>query len=100
MAKVELFGVQQERLYIEAPQQRLSQLGLNMNQVLAQLGQQNAVAAAGSVHGDGEQMRVRVQGQFGALEDLRAMPIQAASGQQLRLGDIAQVWFIGSNSCA
>ncbi|PAT31443.1 multidrug transporter AcrB [Vandammella animalimorsus] len=92
VAKVELFGVQQERLYIEAPQQRLSQLGLNMNQVLAQLGQQNAVAAAGSVHGDGEQVRVRVQGQFGALEDLRAMPIQAASGQQLRLGDIAQVW--------
>ena len=43
VAKVELFGVQDEKLYIEVSQNRLSQLGLDMNQVLAQLGQQNAV---------------------------------------------------------
>ncbi|KKW68728.1 multidrug transporter AcrB [Lampropedia cohaerens] len=92
VAKVELFGEQPQRIYIEAPQQRLSQLGLNMNEVLQQLGQQNAVASAGSVHGADEQVRVRIEGQFEALEDLRAMPIRAASGQQLRLGDIARVW--------
>lgn len=38
--KVELFGVQDEKLYIEISQQRLSQLGLDMGQVLQQLGQQ------------------------------------------------------------
>ncbi|MDH5859096.1 efflux RND transporter permease subunit [Lampropedia aestuarii] len=92
VAKVELFGEQEERIYIEAPQQRLSQLGLNIPEVLNQLGQQNAVTPAGSVHSVGEQVRIRVQGQFDALEDLRAMPIRAASGQQLRLGDIAEVW--------
>jgi hypothetical protein len=43
VAKVELFGVQDEKLYIEISQKRLAQLGLDMNQVLAQLGQQNAV---------------------------------------------------------
>jgi multidrug efflux pump len=41
--KVELMGVQDEKLFIEISQKRLSQLGLDMNQVLAQLGQQNAV---------------------------------------------------------
>ncbi|RMX05944.1 efflux RND transporter permease subunit [Corticibacter populi] len=91
VAKIELFGEQDERIYIEAPQGRLSQLGLNMNEVLAQLGQQNAVAAAGAVQGPGEQVLIRVEGQFGAIEDLRAMPIRAAGGQQLRLGDIAEV---------
>ena len=39
VAKVELFGVQDEKVYIELSQRRLSQLGLDMNQVLGQLGQ-------------------------------------------------------------
>ncbi|MDP0977889.1 hypothetical protein, partial [Klebsiella pneumoniae] len=37
VAKVELFGVQDEKVYIELSQRRLSQLGLDMNQVLGQL---------------------------------------------------------------
>ena len=43
VAKVELFGVQDEKLYVEISQKRLAQLGLDMNAVLAQLAQQNAV---------------------------------------------------------
>ena len=49
MAKVELFGAQEEKIYIEISQKRLAQLGLGLNQVLAQLGQQNAVESAGAV---------------------------------------------------
>ena len=91
VAKVELFGVQDEKLFIEVSQKRLSQLGLDMNQVLAQLGQQNAVESAGVIQTNQDQVQVRVDGQFNAIEELRAMPIRAASGRQLRLGDIAQV---------
>ena len=91
VAKVELFGVQDEKLFIEISQKRLSQLGLDMNQVLAQLGQQNAVESAGTVQTPQDQVQVRVGGQFNAIEDLRAMPIRGASGRQLRLGDIAEV---------
>jgi multidrug efflux pump len=46
VAKVELFGVQDEKLFIEVSQKRLALLGLDMNAVLAQLGQQNAVESA------------------------------------------------------
>ncbi len=91
VAKVELFGVQDEKLYIEISQSRLSQLGLDMNQVLAQLGQQNAVESAGIVQTPQDQLQVRVAGQFRAMEDLSAMPIRGASGAQLRLGDIATI---------
>ncbi|MDY0106734.1 MAG: efflux RND transporter permease subunit [Giesbergeria sp.] len=91
VAKVELFGVQDEKLYIEISQKRLSQLGLDMNAVLAQLGQQNAVESAGVVQTPLDQVQVRVAGQFQAIEDLRAMPIRGASGAQLRLGDIAEI---------
>jgi multidrug efflux pump subunit AcrB len=91
VAKVELFGVQDEKLFIEISQKRLAQLGLDMNQVLAQLGQQNAVEGAGAFETPHDQVLVRVGGQFNAIEDLRAMPIRGPSGAQLRLSDIADV---------
>jgi len=89
--KVELFGVQDEKLYVEISQKRLAQLGLDMNAVLAQLGQQNAVESAGTLQTPLDVVQIRVAGQFQAIEQLRGMPIRAANGSQLRLGDIAQV---------
>ncbi|MDW5443139.1 efflux RND transporter permease subunit [Polaromonas sp. SM01] len=91
VAKVEQFGVQDEKLYIEISQKRLAQLGLDFNQVLNQLGQQNAVESAGAVQTPLDVVQVRVAGQFAAVEQLRAMPIRGASGNQLRLGDIAEI---------
>ncbi len=91
VAKVELFGVQDERLYVEISQQRLAQLGLDMSQVLAQLGQQNAVESAGTIQTPLDVVQLRVAGQFTAVEQLRAMPIRGSSGNQLTLGDIAQI---------
>lgn len=91
VAKVELFGVQDEKVFVEISQKRLAQLGLDMPQVLSQIGQQNAVDSAGLVRTPQDTVQVRVAGAFGSLDDLRALPIRGASGQQLRLGDIAQV---------
>ncbi|MDI1239469.1 MAG: efflux RND transporter permease subunit [Polaromonas sp.] len=91
VAKVEQFGVQDEKLYIEISQKRLAQLGLDFSQVLSQLGQQNAVESAGAVQTPLDVVQVRVAGQFEAVEQLRAMPIRGTSGSQLRLGDIAEV---------
>jgi multidrug efflux pump subunit AcrB len=89
--KVELFGVQDEKLYIEISQKRLAQLGLDMNQVLAQLSQQNAIEGAGTMQTPLDVLQVRVAGQFEAVEDLRAMPIRGSSGNQIRLDDIADI---------
>lgn len=91
VAKVELFGVQDEKLYIEISQRRLAELGLDMNAVLAQLGQQNVVESAGAVQTPLDVVQVRVAGQFKAIEELRVMPIRGSSGAQLRLGDIASI---------
>jgi len=90
VAKVELFGVQDEKLFIEISQKRLAQLGLDLNAVLAQLGQQNAVESAGGVQTPLDVVQVRVAGQFKAVQELRAMPIRAGA-HQLRLGDIAEI---------
>jgi multidrug efflux pump len=91
VAKVELFGAQDEKLFIEISQKRLAQLGLDLNQVLAQLGQQNAVESAGAVQTPLDVVQVRVGGQFNRVEELQAMPIRGASGNQLQLKDIATI---------
>lgn len=90
--KVEIFGVQDEKLYVEISQKRLAQLGLDMNQVLGQLAPaQNAVEGAGAVQTPQDIVQVRVAGQFKAVEELGAMPIRGSSGNQLRLKDIATI---------
>jgi multidrug efflux pump subunit AcrB len=96
VAKVELFGVQPEKLYVEISQKRLAQLGLDMNQVIAQLNAQNAVEGAGTLNAASQSLPVRVAGAFNSVEDLRHLPIRAlnpATGQAstLRLGDIADI---------
>jgi multidrug efflux pump len=91
VAKVELFGVQDEKVFVEISQTRLAQMGLDMGAVLAQLSQQNAVESAGSIQSPVDVVQVRVGGQFQSLEDLRAMPIRGASGAQIRLSDLATV---------
>jgi len=91
VAKVEIFGAQDEKLFIELSQKRLAAMGLDFGQVLAQLGQQNAVESAGTLQSPTDVLQVRVAGQFTATEQLAAMPIRAATGAQLRLGDVAQI---------
>ena len=80
VAKVEMFGAQPEKLFIEISHKRLAQLGLDMNQVIAQLGAQNAVEGAGVLNAGTQNLQVRVAGavRFGrraaALSDPRRQP--------------------------
>lgn len=96
VAKVELFGVQAEKLFVEISQKRLAELGLDMSQVIAQIGAQNAVEGAGVLNAGTENLQVRVAGQFDTVEELRRFPIRAFSANTgnsstIRLGDIADI---------
>ncbi|HZT55532.1 MAG TPA: efflux RND transporter permease subunit, partial [Burkholderiaceae bacterium] len=90
VSKVGIFGAQDEKLFVEIPQRRLAELGLDFNQVLAQLGQQNAVESAGVVNAPTDFVQVRVGGQFNTVDELRQFPIRA-NGASFKLGDIASV---------
>ena len=91
VAKVDQFGVQDEKVYIEISQKRLAQLGLDFNAVLQQLGSQNAVESAGSISSPQDVVQVRVAGQFTSVDQLRDMPIRGSSGSQIKLSDIADI---------
>jgi multidrug efflux pump len=96
VAKVELFGAQAEKVFIELSQKRLAQLGLDMNQVLAQLAAQNAVEGAGLLDAGSQNLQVRVGGAFRTLDDIRRFPIRATNAatgvaSTVQLSDIAEV---------
>jgi len=96
VAKIELFGAQPEKIFVEISQTRLAQLGLDFSQVLAQIGTQNAVEGAGVLNAGVENLQVRVAGQFSSVDELRRLPIRAvnpATGAAsiLRLGDLADI---------
>jgi multidrug efflux pump len=90
VSKVEVFGAQEEKIFIEISQKRLAQLGLDFTAVLAQLGQQNAVESAGVINSPTDFVQVRVGGQFNSVDQLKAFPIRA-NGASFKLGDIAEV---------
>ena len=96
VAKVELFGVQPEKLFVELSQTKLAQLGIDMNQVIGQLNAQNAIEGAGVFNNERTTVQMRVNGALQTVEQLRQMPIRAvnpATGQAraLKLGDIATI---------
>ena len=91
VAKVELFGVQDEKVFIEISQKKLAAMGLDMGAVISQLSQQNAVESAGILSLPKDAIQLRVNGQFTSLEALRQMPIRGASGQQIKLGDLGDI---------
>jgi multidrug efflux pump len=88
--KVAIFGAQDEKLFVEVSQKRIAQLGLDFNQVLAQIGQQNAVESAGAINAPTDFVQVRVGGQFSTVDELRQFPIRAG-GATFKLGDIAEI---------
>ena len=96
VAKVELFGVQPERLFVEISHKRLATLGLDLNQVIAQLGAQNAVEGTGVLNAGTENLQVRIGGQFNSVEELRRFPIRgvnasAGTASLIKLSDIADI---------
>ncbi|MEX8492429.1 efflux RND transporter permease subunit [Sphaerotilus sp.] len=96
VAKVETFGAQPEKVFIELSGKRLAQLGLDLNQVISQIGTQNAVESAGVLDADSQNLQVRVGGQFRSIDELGQLPIRVVNpatgvASMTKLGDVATI---------
>jgi multidrug efflux pump len=88
--KIELIGVQDEKIYIDVSPARLAAMGLVPTQVFDALQRQNAVVPAGHVETETDRVRLRVTGPFDSVDALREATL-AVGGRNFRLGDIARV---------
>ena len=90
VGKVQLFGEQAEKVYVEFSHQRLATLGIRPQQIFDSLQRQNVVAPAGMIDTPDNRVFVRIEGAFDKLDTIRDVPIESAGGL-VRLGDIAEV---------
>ncbi|WP_313213569.1 efflux RND transporter permease subunit [Stenotrophomonas acidaminiphila] len=90
VGKVDLLGLQDEKVWIELSNTKLATLGVSLQQVQQALADQNAVTPASWFETGSDRVQMRVTGQFDSVEDIAAFPIRAGD-RTVRLGDIAQV---------
>ncbi|WP_371230243.1 efflux RND transporter permease subunit [Pseudomonas sp. QE6] len=90
VGKVELVGLQDEKIWIDLSNTKLATLGLPLAAVQKALEEQNAVSATGFFETASDRVQLRVSGRFDSVEDIRAFPIRVGD-RTFRIGDVADV---------
>ncbi|MEQ9106484.1 MAG: efflux RND transporter permease subunit [Limnobacter sp.] len=91
VGKVQMFGVQPEKVFIDISHYKLAQLGISAQDVFHQINSQNAVTSQGVLSLENQKVWSRVQGQFESIDDIANTPIRAGKNTLL-LKDIAKVY--------
>ncbi len=91
VAKVEFFGEQKQRLFIELSNAKLVTLGITTQTLINLLQTQNAVVASGTFDSVDERIRIAVSGRYDTLDDLRELRVRA-NNQDFKLGDVARIY--------
>jgi multidrug efflux pump len=91
IAKIDILGAQDERVYVEFSEKQLAGLGIDRSALVSALQAQNAVTPAGTVQTGNEKILVRVSGAFRSERDVLAVNFVAKNGRIIRLGDVAHV---------
>lgn len=90
IGKIIVLGAQPEQITISFQTRRLAALNLNIDQVIASLQAQNAVAPAGTIQTDAEKIAVKVDGAFTSEESLRQVTLRV-DNRFVPLSDIAEI---------
>lgn len=91
VAKVEFFGEQEEKIYIEVSNAKLATLGIELGSLVQALQQQNAVVPSGSFNTASDRIHLRADGEFETVQHISETVIRAG-GRSFRIGDIARVY--------
>jgi multidrug efflux pump len=88
--KVDLIGVQDEKIYLEFSDKKLAKLGLNPAEVAQVLQAQNGMFSAGTLISAQRDLPIRLTGQFNTVEEVANFPVRIQN-QTLRVADFAKV---------
>jgi len=90
VTKVNLYGTQDEKIFVEFSNAKLATLGITTDQIFQSLARQNAVVPAGIVETSAQRVPLRVTGALDGAKAVAETPVEA-NGRVFRLGDIAAV---------
>ncbi|WP_315767386.1 MULTISPECIES: efflux RND transporter permease subunit [unclassified Bradyrhizobium] len=88
--KVNLYGTQDERIYVEFSHAKLATLGITPQALFDSLAKQNNVTPAGTVETSAQRVPLRVTGALDGAKAVAETPVES-NGRVFRLGDIATV---------
>ncbi|MBN9001138.1 MAG: efflux RND transporter permease subunit, partial [Rhizobiales bacterium] len=90
VTKVNLYGTQDEKIFVEFSHAKLATLGITPQAIFDSLAKQNAVVPAGTVETSSQRVPLRVTGALDGAKAVAETPVES-NGQVFRLGDIATV---------
>lgn len=88
--KVELVGVQEEKIFVQMQTDKLARLGLDIGSIADIIKAQTSVNPSGMIETDTANTYLRISGSPNSVENIAAIPINA-NGKVFRLGDIADI---------
>ncbi|QJR38344.1 efflux RND transporter permease subunit [Gemmatimonas groenlandica] len=91
VSRVELIGVQDEKIYVEASTTKLARLGIPAGAIFDAVRRQNLVLPSGVAETRSDRIAVRLDAAPSSEEALRNVIVAAPGGRTIRLGDIATV---------
>ena len=87
---VSLIGIQKHEITIELDREKLKEKGLNVNQVIGSIQQENSEATLGKLNEEKESPSIRWNSMLGNIEDIKSINIPTEKGF-INLEEIAQV---------
>lgn len=88
---VTVSGAEQPAIRVRADPARLGAMGLSFDQLRSAIAAANAPSPAGSFDGPLRSESIGIETQVKTAEEYRALPIRAANGALVRLGDVADI---------
>ena len=89
--KVYLFGEQTQVVNVKISVPKLANLGIDPNAIQQVMQTQNLLVNTGDINTGNYQLRLRTEGTYKDIQDIRDQLIVTKSGGEVRLGDIATV---------
>ena len=89
--KVYLFGEQTQVVNVKISIPKLANLGIDPNAIQQVMQTQNLLVNTGDINTGNYQLRLRAEGTYKDIQDIRDQLIVTKSGGEVRLGDIATV---------
>jgi multidrug efflux pump len=90
VTKVDIYGNQDEKIYVEFSHAKLATLGITPQALFDSLAKQNNVVPAGTVETSSQRVPLRVTGALDGVKAVAETPVES-NGRVFRLGDIATV---------
>ncbi|MDH2383898.1 efflux RND transporter permease subunit [Bradyrhizobium sp. CER78] len=90
VTKIDLYGIQDERIFVEFSHAKLATLGITPQALFDSLAKQNNVTPAGTVETSSQRVPLRVTGALDGVKAVAETPVES-NGRVFRLGDIATV---------